>query len=231
MLFNGKHNVQQSQWKNRKTFGDNLLLFNEVELCRCFNAAFHSNTCELFCFGFGRWVILFDLSDKVCNRTLINKLIKMNVLIEFIRCFRLPFNWKTPFGYLTTFLIQCSAAYTSICCFIPMKCFIIGCCVLFATFVEDITHDLSLFNTNKSINRGGNGTIRQFCNIVQFHSNVKELSELLENIDKSLLEMTFIYFLFNMILESFKTKDAIYFGTRTARSGSYRRSFTLERTI
>lgn len=54
--------------------------------------------------------------------------------------------------------------------------FFIGSCWLFVSFAKDITSDLDLLNIAGKSNRSRLKIRERFCNIVQVHSNVKELS-------------------------------------------------------
>lgn len=94
---------------------------------------------------------------------------------------RFPFNWRTPFGYFIAYSIQCATAFTALCCFIPLLCFLFGSCYLFITFVEDITIDLCHFNATVSTKYSEKMLTKNFCNIIQLHSDVKELSNILDN--------------------------------------------------
>lgn len=82
----------------------------------------------------------------------------------------LPFDWKTPFGYLFAFVISSNACYAYIFSLCPMIYFLIGSCWLFVEAAEDITEDLSLLQKNDARLK------RQLCDIIRFHAEAKQLS-------------------------------------------------------
>lgn len=89
---------------------------------------------------------------------------------------RLPFNWKTPFGYLTLFLLTFFPLYSMTLCLIPIVCFASGSYYLISSFIRDITeNDFPVLSENIS---SGNHmeTTKQFCRFMQNFSEIKQLS-------------------------------------------------------
>lgn len=91
---------------------------------------------------------------------------------------RMPFNWKTPFGYCITMLIQSTDVYYSGLCGLPIVCFLIGGCYLLKTIVNDITNDLFRLNTVQKSEKDRINTKILFCNIIQNFSDTKQLSKI-----------------------------------------------------
>lgn len=89
--------------------------------------------------------------------------------------YRLPFNWRTPLGFIVVLLYQILVAYLVGLLFIPILCFLVGSCFLLKIFVEDTTKDLNRLNMSKMY--GNNKEVKEiFCNIAQDFSNLKQLS-------------------------------------------------------
>lgn len=89
---------------------------------------------------------------------------------------RLPFNWKTPLGYLIALLALALAAYFTLVCATSNLCLLGGSCRLFISFIDDISQDLSVLNKFKSENRCGKDVLKCYCNIIQTYEDVKQLS-------------------------------------------------------
>lgn len=94
----------------------------------------------------------------------------------------MPWNWKTPIGYMIAVCIQYSWIAMGI--FMVTSCLIqhAGVCILAGTFAMDIKENL--VEQNDIVLRAeGNYSAEQFiemkenlCNIIQFHCDVKQLS-------------------------------------------------------
>lgn len=91
----------------------------------------------------------------------------------------MPFNWKTPFGYLIAFSLE-SIEVSFECLFGSMlNSFFIGSCFLLRTCVKDITTDLDSLNVRekKTTNRDWAKKIKAvLCDAVQDHSKLKQFS-------------------------------------------------------
>lgn len=97
------------------------------------------------------------------------------VILTYFSHSRFPLKWRTPFGYLVAFLIESGAAFAAISSFIPMLSFLSGSCLLFVSFIKDTTADLWLFNVTDP-KKSDNKVKVPFFNIIQMHSELKELS-------------------------------------------------------
>lgn len=118
---------------------------------------------------------------------------------------RLPFNWKTTSGYLIAYVGQVVVSFCTVYLSSPVLSFIIGSCWLFGAFINDIKNDLIAFNGIESTNTNQVEIKKQFCQIVQLYSDVKQLSETNKKIPKnspflSILRATFdVYFVYRLI--------------------------------
>lgn len=92
----------------------------------------------------------------------------------------MPFNWKTPSGYLITLLFEFFSFHCADVFIIAVLCFLVGTCFLLKSFIADITNDLHLLSNGKI------KTVKQaqriqkiFCEIAQDLAKIKELSVIL----------------------------------------------------
>lgn len=89
---------------------------------------------------------------------------------------KFPFNWRTPFGYLMASLLLSVAIYFALFSATQIVCFFIGSCLMFISFVEDISNDLDALNIgDKDLKKCEQKLVVQFRNIVQLFADVKEL--------------------------------------------------------
>ncbi|XP_055306350.1 odorant receptor 94a-like [Sitodiplosis mosellana] len=86
----------------------------------------------------------------------------------------LPFDWRTPIGYLIAYLGQFGTFFgiLTLCC--PAVCLYVGFCWLSMSFVRDIEQELS--QLNESNNKESLSHFHQrLKKIIQFHTDAKEL--------------------------------------------------------
>lgn len=99
--------------------------------------------------------------------------------VEFLFIFkRVPFNWKTPIGYVQLLILFDVLCFCCVFSVIPTVTLLIGFPLLFNAFVEDITHDLTFLNNkySSSYRKNRREFRKRFCNIIRLHSDLKELS-------------------------------------------------------
>lgn len=89
---------------------------------------------------------------------------------------RLPFDWKTPFGYAFAMIGFFAAMYAVFLDMSPNLSFTGGSCWLIVTFVEDITNELSQFSADKLQKINHRGLKERFCDVLQQLSDIKQLS-------------------------------------------------------
>lgn len=85
---------------------------------------------------------------------------------------RLPFNWKTPFGYFCAFLLACIVTYAILYTILPVICIGIGTCVLMVPFLKD-----ALNNFHISDDKNGTEIKKIFYSVVEDFLDLKQLSE------------------------------------------------------
>lgn len=89
----------------------------------------------------------------------------------------LPFNWKSPFGYLIAMIIFAEATYYLLYCGVIMVCFLVGSCWLIQTIVQDVADDVSAFNvTSKKWNQNRMEMRKIFNKFIDDNSKAKQLS-------------------------------------------------------
>lgn len=90
----------------------------------------------------------------------------------------MPFEWRTPYGYLIALTIESIVITCIIFSSFPHICFFIGSCLSISSFMDDIQNDLTaLMLTKRGLNRNDERVLKQsLCKIVQDVSDAKELS-------------------------------------------------------
>lgn len=88
----------------------------------------------------------------------------------------LPFDWKTPFGYLGAWLSEVTGCFATYAVAIPLNGFIFASSWLFIAINDDLTEELATFNTDLgTLNENGYLDLMQrFCDIIQLYSDAKE---------------------------------------------------------
>lgn len=110
--------------------------------------------------------------------------------------FRLPFNWRTPFGYFIALLAQCFAAISTLFCGTSTVCFLIGSCWLIGSFLKDLRNDV-LIHLNRvekmRSQRNAAKLVEHFHDIIQDHSDVKRFVSEFKSIYEFIILGTFIW--------------------------------------
>lgn len=97
----------------------------------------------------------------------------------------MPFIWKTPLGYLVAFSMQLHTARLAAMFNSTLMILLIGSCYMWKTFVEDITSNLRPLNVDDKLTWNENHSIKMkniLCNVLEHHSDLKQLSKFLRNI-------------------------------------------------
>lgn len=94
--------------------------------------------------------------------------------------FRLPFNWRTPVGYMVALLGQWAAAVCTLFGGTTAISFLVGSCWLFITILDDITNDLN------KLNGRNRKKLQHFREIIVCYADVKQLSHLNHDISNSI---------------------------------------------
>lgn len=98
------------------------------------------------------------------------------IFLCFTQFHRVPFNWKTPLGYL---LVLAFYGYGMLCVVtlaLPTMCLLMGTCWLFVAFAKDLTNDLHFLNINLPSNSNSLQLRGHLCKLIQLYSDIKELS-------------------------------------------------------
>lgn len=96
----------------------------------------------------------------------------------------MPYDWKSPIKFALTFLLQIIASYYAAAIFFVLLCSFIGFCFISFKFLSDIETSFQNLSTqiiSKSKNKHFTIEDRirlktKFCEIVNFHAEVKQLS-------------------------------------------------------
>lgn len=94
---------------------------------------------------------------------------------DFLFC-RLPFDWKTPFGYVLASVFFAGAIYCLLFGIIPVVCLFVGSCWLFISFAKDMTNEISKLNASAKT-KNYRELKKRFPKLIQMHVDVKKLSE------------------------------------------------------
>lgn len=93
----------------------------------------------------------------------------------------MPFDWRTPFGYVLAWLSEICALLAASAVIIPVLSVIFASSWLFIIIADDdLTRKLAVFNNNvKALHENGRGRghkelMQHFCGIVQLHLDSKE---------------------------------------------------------
>lgn len=170
----------QGYWLNHRKMDKNHHFITHHPNIPVYNGSnFHSKLLSLLHHKFGRWCVflaIFGLVNVFINHSNWNYFQnKQKKLICWIFSRRVPFEWRTPFGYFMAFS-----------CEIPPICYILlnvaffmsfsfGTGVLMIAFSDDIKAQLSVFNEYNRWKKSEAETIQQFLELVEFHSIAKQL--------------------------------------------------------
>ena len=96
----------------------------------------------------------------------------------FLFILRLPFNWRTTYGYPIALFIQCSQTFCAVFPIAPTLCVFVGSCWFFTAFAKDISIDFHNFKANaRHLNKHPKKMFTTFCNILKNFSDIKQLSK------------------------------------------------------
>lgn len=105
----------------------------------------------------------------------------------------MPFDWKTPFGYLIALLCETSAFYSTVLVCVPLICILVGPCILFMSMAKDITDELRLLDGIGETNRCERRIKERFCHVVQMFADVKQLISEFNQISEVITTMFFFW--------------------------------------
>lgn len=117
----------------------------------------------------------FDKMNKVYCRSNIFYII--GFVFSFLLAPRLPFNWKTPFGYLAVSIIFMASTYTSVSSCIPTVCLAVGSGLMGISNATVITSQVTeLHELSKKSQKNAKKMNLLLCEIVQNFSDAIQLS-------------------------------------------------------
>lgn len=97
-------------------------------------------------------------------------------LNTFFLYLRVPFNWKTKFGYLVYVVFFIVGGLTLTISASATICLCIGLFLLMISFIEDATNDLIRLNVDENFKSYDFDVKMRFRSAAQAHSDLKELS-------------------------------------------------------
>lgn len=98
-------------------------------------------------------------------------------LLQRFSSLRVPFSWKTPYGYFFTLIFAAIDCYSTTSACSATVIIIIGSTWVLITIAEDVTNSLIHLSTIIDSSHTRESQIyEQFYNIVELFSNLKELS-------------------------------------------------------
>lgn len=109
-------------------------------------------------------------------------MIKKNVIPKFtskltfnVLFLRLPFSHETPIGFLAAMVGQIAGEFCLMLIAPSFMIFFIGSSWSLISFLDDIVNELSHMEVDEMTNRAKQEIRKNFCNIVQMYSYVKQL--------------------------------------------------------
>lgn len=89
---------------------------------------------------------------------------------------RLPFDWKTPKGYVISFIFQFILTINLLYSVLCLTILAIGTCLILISLAKDIQCYLNLIKMNARDKRNRRKISKKFTHFIRFHSNSKQLS-------------------------------------------------------
>lgn len=123
--------------------------------------------------------------------------------------YRLPFNWKTPFGYPFALLFLAAAAYVFMIMIFCILGLIIGFCVFSVALAKDMKINLNLIKMQVGSNIGRKPVLsseteieikKNLFDIIRIQSDAKQLSEMKSF--KFFDESNYLFFLLQLKIDS-----------------------------
>lgn len=120
------------------------------------------------------------LRFKICtlNSNILAFLVCHQRFFIFLRySIRMPFDWRTPFGYLTASAVTALTTFQSVSVIVPIVCFTVGSAMLASNLNETVRNDVITFNgfVNEST-KVFDEPKKLLCNIIQDFSQGKQFS-------------------------------------------------------
>lgn len=101
-----------------------------------------------------------------------------SIIQWFFHIFRVPFNWRTPIGYLVYVVFYIATGLSLTLSATATLSFCIGSFLLLISFVEDATNDLARLNVDEKSKSYDIDVKIHFHTAVHAYSDLQELSEI-----------------------------------------------------
>lgn len=89
---------------------------------------------------------------------------------------RLPFDWKTPYGYMIAFFIEFGTFYYILVISACYLSFLSGACETLISFAVDLKSEINGLNGNLEMNDNSMNIHRRVFDIVEFHSTLMQFT-------------------------------------------------------
>lgn len=116
---------------------------------------------------------------------------------------RVPFNWKTKFGYLVFVVFFIVGGLTLTISASATICLCIGLFLLMISFIEDATNDLIRLNVDENFKSYDFDVKMRFRSAAQAHSDLKELCNEHNNFSSNLVDLFSSVFNFCRFIDEF----------------------------
>lgn len=140
----------------------------------CHDSEFDIELFVLFHHWFGREGISFNFCDVVNWWHVFKQKMLDDFENQSFYAFhlRVPFNWRTPCGYLIPFTLQLISTYCSLLCCIFSMSFLIGSACILIAFAKDMENDLNAIN--ESVKTGNRIKLtKSVAVLIQFDADTK----------------------------------------------------------
>lgn len=95
---------------------------------------------------------------------------------KYFSC-RLPFNWKTPFGYMIVACMKLAASFSATFIATVFICLLIGLCWSMKCHIKAITHNISMLNVGKESTKNAKECKKRIGIIARGFTDAKKLSQ------------------------------------------------------
>lgn len=161
--------ICQSECNNRTSIEIPLYPSDKSNSSRAYATKLTDYHWKLLHSKFGRWIVFFGLATAVCSWQSNVEFSKM----IFWCFFRLPFNWRTPIGYLAAFTLPSLSTYSLAYSSLPIACFTIGSYLLIGVAIKITRNKIEI---SCSAIENGKELKEFFVGIISDITDLKELS-------------------------------------------------------
>lgn len=97
---------------------------------------------------------------------------------SFESFWRLPFNWRTPFGYLLAMISEGVGIIYTLHTVATIICYMAASCRSFVAILKDIENDVPLLSVGGMSDHSHMLTEKRLCKIIQLYSDLKQLGQI-----------------------------------------------------